>query len=204
MNPTAKTSVSALESFRRFQAELLGEDELIERLTTPYQEVSDNVRIQKGIDLHKYIETGQPDLMRLEWDIPSIAKELVQEDIEGEREIWISGDLGDTHIYAKADLVNGLEMRDFKATGTAFDADSYEASYQWRIYLALTGCEKFTYRVFEVSDSLPYKVFRSHAFPLYTYPALVDDCLSLIGDFRLWSRQHPTVAAKVFGESTHA
>lgn len=198
MNPTAKTSVSALESFRRFQNELLDQDELIERLTTPYQPTSDNVRIQKGNDLHRFIETGSADGMLLKWDVDSIARNLEPGDIEGEREIWISGDVGDTHIYAKADLVRGLEMRDFKATGTPFDADSYEASYQWRLYLALTGCEKFIYRVFEVSDSAPYRVLRGHTFPLYTYPAMVDDCLSLIGDFRVWAQLHPKVAAKVF------
>ncbi|BBL75997.1 hypothetical protein [Methylomagnum ishizawai] len=56
MNPTAKTSVSALEAFRRFQNELLSQEALVARLTTPFREASENVRIQKGIDLHKYIE----------------------------------------------------------------------------------------------------------------------------------------------------
>lgn len=198
MNPTAKTSVPALESFRRFQHESLSQEELVARLTTPYREDSDNVPIQRGIDIHRYIETGNPRTMQLAWDMESVDAAIGESDLVGEHELWISGPLGDTHVHAKADLVNGLEIRDFKATGLPFKADDYEASYQWRLYLALTGCERFVYRVFEVSDETPHRVVESHTFPLYPYPALFDDCLALIGDFRLWARGVPEVAGKVF------
>ncbi|BBL73171.1 hypothetical protein [Methylomagnum ishizawai] len=197
MNPTAKTSVSALEAFRRFQNELLTQEALVARLTTPFREDSENVRIQKGIDLHKYIETGNPRTMQLAWDRDSVDAAIEESDLVGEHELWISGPLGDTHVHAKADLVNGLEIRDFKATGLPFKADDYEASYQWRLYLALTGCERFVYRVFEVPDDLPYRVVESHTFPLYPYPALLDDCLALVGDFRLWARGVPEIQARI-------
>lgn len=191
------TSVSALENFRRFQAELLGEDELIERLITPYQEESDNIRIQRGTDLHKYIETGNAGLMKLKWDMATVNSCIFDDDRMGESEMWISGNIGDAYVYAKADLVNGFDLTDFKTTSAGFEVDKLNDSYQWRLYLILSGCERFIYRVFEVSDSVPYKIFRSHRLPLYRYPAMMDDCLTLIRDFQTWAAGVPPVFDKI-------
>jgi hypothetical protein len=183
-----KVSVSTLEAFRLFQAEVLEEKDLLERLVTPFQPDSDNVRIQRGNDLHRYIEDGHPGRMKLQWDLATVDAALEPADREGEAEVWISDKFGGIWIPARVDNLNGMELRDFKVTSAGFDVDKYAASCQWRFYLLLTGCLKFTYRVFEVSDSVPIKVFRHHSLPLYPYPAMHDDCAALLGDFLTWAR----------------
>lgn len=198
-NKIARVSASTLDNFLYWQASSedshggITEDELVERIITPYSEDGDNFKQQRGIDFHNMMAEGLFAKPKLAWDRASIDAHLTDADRLGIHEVWISADLFGLFVPAKADLLNGLELTDWKCTSSGFDAEKLQASIQWKLYLLLTDCETFRYRVFEVSDSQPIKVFRDHTLTMARYPEMERDVENVIRDYLTWANTKPAI-----------
>lgn len=184
--PPKHLSVSILESFRRFEEGLDEESKLIERLTLPY---TPGEKADAGTELHDLMEhydSWQSRPYRL-IDAPAVSRAIEPIDIEGQTEVWISGDLLGHRVVARCDLIDGLRIIDRKATWIGFDAERLLDSYQWRLYLTLADCQEFVYRVFCMSDKKPYApIGEPHTLPVSPYPAMRQDCENLLTGFLAW------------------
>jgi hypothetical protein len=198
-NKIARVSPSNLDSFRYWQSSTeergITEAELIKRITTPFQEDSTEPRIQKGIDLHRFMDTGDASLMKLTWDVQSIIDHQTSLDGDGVHEVWISGDLFGLFVPAKADVMNGIALVDYKVTKNPLECDDLIDAMQWRMYLALSGCEIMHYRVFETNDKEPFFVKRSHTLTCHRYPEMMTDIHDAMVDYLLWANTVPAIVA---------
>jgi hypothetical protein len=189
-------SVSNLCAYQRFLDELMSEEDLAKQIMTPFSEVSEVLAVQRGNDLHRFLATGDVSGMVLSWDFGSVRGHVSPDDLTGMKDVWISDFTGEKYgipITARADLIHGGMVTDFKVTGSGFDFEALSASWQWRFYLDLAEADTFRYRVFEVSDSLPIKIFRNHSCVMNAYPRMHDDCLAMAQEFCAWASRHPEV-----------
>lgn len=97
-------------------------------------------------------------------------------------------------IGGKVDGSTGLELYDHKLTGKWSGPESYMDSYQWRMYLWLTGFRSFRYNVF-VRSKKPTKdgaiaVTGIHSVQCYRYPGIEADCLTGLSRFSAFARDH--------------
>lgn len=92
-------------------------------------------------------------------------------------------------VVGKADRIIGTVVRDTKTCGSSFDADGYADSCQWRFYCDIFQASAFVYDVFLLHERAAGLVFAGyHELPLYPYPALGQDCQSLVTDFVRYAR----------------
>src|SRR5574343_616066 len=158
-------SVTSVEAYRLMTEEVISEFDLIVQLLKlePYVE-----RVNVGLQVHSLIETH---------------------DRIGTPEAWVSGDIAGVHIRGRVDMMHGVELREFKTTQSSFDPDRYLNSYQWRLYLVLSGCLKMVYRVFEAGyDRMSglYYPKAAHTLPIGIYPNMERDCENMIRSFLDW------------------
>lgn len=95
---------------------------------------------------------------------------------------------GDVVVVAKADQLCGAEIVEVKTKFSPFDFDRYHDSCQWRFMADIfTGANRITYLVFPcvlAKVGGPDRIDDPHPFNLYPYPALHQDCVDLVADFR--------------------
>ena len=97
-------------------------------------------------------------------------------------------------IGGKVDGATGLELVDHKLTGKWSGPETYFDSYQWRLYLWLTGFRSFRYNVF-VKSKKPGKdgavqVTAVHPIQCYRYPGIEADCLTGLSRFAAFATAH--------------
>lgn len=179
-------SVSTLDQFRRFRDELISEDDLVESITGAFVPTR---QILVGREVHELIERAGDSASCELIDAARCMEMIDREDMLGEPECWISGELAGARITARVDALHGVEVREFKSTWSAFNADRYMASYQWRLYLALSQAQRFVYRVFEMAegDKGLAHIKADHTLTLAPYVGMVEDCENLIREYFAWA-----------------
>lgn len=183
-------SVTSVEAYRLMTEEVISESDLIMQLLNlePYVE-----RVSVGRQVHSLIENGLQLFMDTTPN-PIIDAHRFESMIEahdriGTPEAWVSGDISGVRIRGRVDMMHGVELREFKATQSGFDPDRYLNSYQWRLYLVLSGCLKMVYRVFEAGHdrmSGLYYPKAAHTLPIGIYPNMERDCENMIRSFLEW------------------
>lgn len=88
-------------------------------------------------------------------------------------------------VVGKCDLLAGLEVHDFKCP-KQIKPDGYHASYQWRLYLEIFGCDLFVYDVCDLRPvkrgSNVYHIWDWHPYKLYRYPSIREDCERIVAE----------------------
>jgi len=211
-------SVSDLDSFRRYRDhEEMSLAELMKKLN---REEPPTEKMLAGRALHTVLETARDGVLStatvdghvflFELDA-EIALRPIRE-MRGQREYQVTMPNG-THalvtVRGRVDSIDGTAIEDHKLSGD-FDADRYHDAYQWRLYLSIFGCEKFTYNVFtgrakeivvvepehndgeggsiDVGPSHHWTVTDFHRITFYRYPEIEADILrelSLFAEFAL-------------------
>jgi len=93
---------------------------------------------------------------------------------------------GPCDVVSKADHILGAHLSEFKATLGSFDVQRYLDSCQWRFMGDAFRPSRITYRVFCLDECEANGVIGLkdiHSFNVYPYPAMHDDCASLVRDF---------------------
>lgn len=90
-----------------------------------------------------------------------------------------SFDIGDVQLKGTCDVVQGRQVMDYKTTFNSIDDGklrSYEDSYQWRAYLALTGCEHFIYNIMQwKEDGGIWYIAKQEYVTCNRYTGIIDD-----------------------------
>lgn len=80
---------------------------------------------------------------------------------------------GDVLLRGRVDGSEGFEVVDYKLTGSAFDAERYAGSLQWKAYLDMTGGKRFRYVVFHGKrKETEVFVHHVHELTLWAYPEM--------------------------------
>lgn len=166
--PTYRISTTAVESYRLFKNEDWFDFEKIKADLSKKSEQTD--LMLRGSSLHEILEcppenrmmrfgsysaTGAPIYRHLNhsWSMADI--DGIELTDEGKNEIkvehFIEFPKFNVLLVAKVDKLNGYEITDYKTTESAFDADKYMDSIQWKIYCLIFGAKRFIYRIFELS-----------------------------------------------------
>lgn len=179
-------SVSLLESYRKYEADEISEDNLLETLHGT--KVWSN-QMQVGGAIHSIVEHGIE-----RYRVPNTDKvEVTQGGVDGSV-VFLLTDLApviefrlhrpfmvhevpvrlqfqtnpafcnplipagpyEFTINGRVDIINGNEVEDVKTTEREPDATAYIDSCQWKCYLLATGCNVFRYQVFETHRKKSY------------------------------------------------
>lgn len=186
-----KVSVTTLEAYRLMTAEVISEDDLVSQVNRTGPE-TDAMRI--GKEFADLLEHGMGGF-RIKHPAPMIDAEafermLAPGDRIGLPEFWLGGELCGRWIAAKADLVYGREIREFKTT-SQFNIDKYMDSLQWRFYLLLGNASRCYYRVFEKRENKETGLIEpkaDHTFYVSAYPGMRDDCIAALQDYEAWEQ----------------
>lgn len=97
------------------------------------------------------------------------------------------------HVTGRIDLLHGNDIRDIKTKYSRSEASDYIDSYQWRLYLQMTGAERFYFDVFEFAgydkerhgiDVRGLKLTRTDTIECLRYDTLEQDNRILLDEFR--------------------
>lgn len=97
-------------------------------------------------------------------------------------------------VYLKGtvDAIQGVEVMDHKNTFSSITADKingYMESYQWRAYLFLTGCSRFTYNVLQwKQDDGVWVLSDQQELTCLTYAGLQNDVLNMLTNLHQFVR----------------
>jgi hypothetical protein len=108
------------------------------------------------------------------------------------RELQVSKYYGNLRVRGRVDATTGPLVTDYKSV-QQFDADRLISSFQWRLYLDMTGADRFRWNVFvlsETDDPKLYIVSEFHRLEQRRYPELAADCASLARDYLQFAQQH--------------
>ncbi len=89
----------------------------------------------------------------------------------------------DVLVVMRADQPQGVCIHDFKAIFSAFDYEKYSNSYQWRIYLDITGAESFQYDIFKFTETKLEFQDKIDIKPFHDYPGMDRDIQDLLTEF---------------------
>jgi hypothetical protein len=93
--------------------------------------------------------------------------------------------IGPVQVRGRVDGTDGFEVVDYKFTGWP-DPERFAESWQWRIYLALTGATSFRWEVFTLRQPLKHetawRVTAHQTFKQYGYPELFADVERAVSD----------------------
>lgn len=188
--------VSEVESYRQWREDEDAElDDILPRLLGGFEP---SAKMLAGTAFHAALEVaqaGDTDVLQangytftISADI-AIALTPIREVraskswvVDGQR-ITVSGQL---------DAATGKRIEDHKTTGR-FDPERYLDGYQWRLYLDIFGADVFRWNVFEIKetpDPMEWDVFAFHSLEQHRYPALGNDCASLVADFARFVREY--------------
>jgi hypothetical protein len=177
-----------LESFRRYLAhDYVTHEDMIATLRG---ELVQNEAMRFGTAVHKALESKiiNPEPMlhvdgyKLSPASIKLATELVMT-VGASTEVtfirdW-SFDIGDVELRGTCDVVQGREVMDYKTTLNSIDdakLRSYEDSYQWRAYLALTGCDTFTYNIMQWKEEGGiWYIAKQQYVTCHRYTGIIDD-----------------------------
>ena len=177
-----------LESFRRYLAhDYVTHEDMIATLRG---ELVQNEAMRFGTAVHKALESKiiNPEPMlhvdgyKLSPASIKLATELVMT-VGASTEVtfirdW-SFDIGDVELRGTCDVVQGREVMDYKTTFNSIDdakLRSYEDSYQWRAYLALTGCDTFTYNIMQWKEEGGiWYIAKQQYVTCHRYTGIIDD-----------------------------
>ena len=179
-----------LESFRRYLAhEYVTHEDMIDTLRG---ELVQNEAMRFGTAVHKACEMSIRHKVRspvhahfddYTFSHFSIAAAIARVDLNASTEVtftrdW-SFDIGDVQLRGTCDVVQGREVMDYKTTFNNIDdakLRSYEDSYQWRAYLALTGCDTFTYNIMQwKQDGEWWYIANQEYVTCHRYTGIIDD-----------------------------
>ena len=92
-------------------------------------------------------------------------------------------------LVGKTDSLEGKQVWDHKLT-ESFDVEKYLDSLQWRAYLDMFDCDRFTYNCFEGAKkrSGRVEVDDVHVFSFYRYPGLERDYQDVVYDLARFMR----------------
>ena len=188
-----RVSVTQLESFRRvIQTQYGDEAELIASIEG--QPFTPSWQMRAGSAWHALLaggEQGEADEFRFS-----------AEDVAGAKNSCTGGlcelkatrtaivDRVPVVVSAMADRLTGATVTEHKATFSAPDTRSYEASLQWRYYLWVFGASCVEYRLWHFSESdkagQPMRLLGHVSFRCWPYERLEADCLEWLTEFYHW------------------
>lgn len=200
------TRVSHLESFRRCVSTQYGnEDELAAALSG--QPFAPNAAMLRGTEFHRLVASQDHNVVR--YGIPRdeepspfkfhgedilAARRYIGEglwEVEG-RKIFDLPLSADIEVKGQADWLLGPMVQDQKTKGSQPDPRDYEASLQWRFYLAIHGCDVFRYNLFwfDEPDAGGWSRFREVcSVSFWRYPQMERDCRDWLCRFVDWAER---------------
>lgn len=204
-----RISVTSLEKFRRYISGIDTEESLIEALSGTFK---GNSYVWIGSAFHGIVENGEQAYrvadggMVAEVDGYAVLMDGLQvatalqyrsELFGALHEVPIGMDFLDgrfpIHVTGRIDLLHGNDIRDIKTKYSRSEASDYIDSYQWRLYLQMTGAERFYFDVFEFAgydkekhgiDVRGLKLIRTNAIECLRYDTLEQDNRMLLDEFR--------------------
>jgi hypothetical protein len=207
-----RLTVSEIDAFRYWKASEYDPDgkQLIAQLR---KQVPPTPEMLAGIAFHNALETarqGEYESLRsdgYEFQIRTgleVALPTLREVTFPSKVYCVDG--LNVDVRGRVDAIHGNRIDDHKTTGE-FKADKYFAGSQWRLYLDMAGADHFRWNIFvieemarkiadgccnlcgvEIGDCecIPGKVFlvtEQHTLDQYRYPSMVDDIITLLGEF---------------------
>src|SRR5260221_2358754 len=178
-------SVSNIDLYRMWRGnEDLGLEWLLHRLRG---EEPQTEQMKAGEAFHKALEspdfTEQTEVVSGDYWFSILCEiELVLPFV---RELKIEQEYGGLLVRGRVDGLTAKTVTDYKTT-EQFDADRLMEGYQWRFYLDMLECDKFTWKVFVLSQyGKPghYDVRQTHDLTQYRYPGLHEDCERLAAEY---------------------
>lgn len=96
-------------------------------------------------------------------------------------------------LTGTCDVITGTHVIDYKTTMNSIsDAkiQSYEASYQWRCYLAMTGCEHFTFRIMQWAEDAGFWYIKNmQDVRCDRYIGMIDDVERMVRELYQFTKQ---------------
>ena len=156
--------VTALETVRQYLSDKITTDQLVERITKPYQATR---KMQLGTAIHDILENyhnryiAESDIFissngfRFEADIIDKMSSQIDQDAPFEiKEVKIFELENEAvEVVGKVDQLHGGIIYENKTTWSGFNSDKYYDSYQWRYYLDMFEAELLIYNVFCLSET---------------------------------------------------
>jgi len=183
-----RISATVLEAFRLYLcSEWMSEAALLDTL---YGRVTPSPAMALGSAFHAVLET--PDVYRVphgyhcgayRFSDATMDPLLSQIDRRGVFEVKATTEFEGQTLVAQADQLRGATIHEFKTTATAFDAEKYTASYQWRVMALIFDPAVITYHVASLDDhgNSVVELRDLNHVSFYPYAALKDDCRALMG-----------------------
>lgn len=108
------------------------------------------------------------------------------------RELRIEKKYGDLLVRGRVDGITGTTVTDYKTTAQ-FDPERLLEGYQWRLYLDMTDCNSFDWKVFVLNERKErrYDVTQTHDLSQCRYTDLRTDCERLAADYLEFISQFP-------------
>ena len=200
---------SSLEAFRRiYQTPYGNEQALIETIKRgQWTEGPSSWQMQAGTAWHTALETaGTFEAGTYVWvNVPGTQDRYHFEVMDviaarqhrgpGTTEVNASREFktnaGPVLLSGKADLIQGLYIRDAKTCFSVPAAKHYERSLQWRAYLLLHEAKKFTYDLFDFAKPKFgfCKLKDIWSVDFWTYPGIEEDVGFWVNSFAEWSER---------------
>ena len=189
--------VSHVEAFRRWEmdddadtdgllAQLRGEDSPSERMRvgTAFHRALELAN--EGLDADELHAHGYVFVMLGDFE----AEVADTREVRGSKRYLVDG--RPITITGQVDAIDGRKVWDHKTT-QGFEAEGYQAGYQWRLYLDIFGADCFVWQVFEVrpdtQDETRIYVSGAHRLEQWRYPDMVADCQRLVERFARFVRE---------------
>lgn len=100
---------------------------------------------------------------------------------------------GELNLVGIVDYLNN-SVYDYKTTSNPIDLEKYSSTYQWRLYLDMSGFNKFTWIVFRLKTSKKkpdiYKITEMTEVSQYSYPEMKEDINSKLDEFHWFINNH--------------
>lgn len=179
--------VSWLEEYRRWKdMEGIEPNWLVTRLTT--DETTE--KMLAGTAFHKAFETAEAQehnvLMANGYRFDILCEAEIC--LPRLQEVTLTKVYGDLLVRGTLDGLGGAVVTELKTAGQ-FDPDRYLESLQWRMYLDLSGADRFDYHVFVTSEvgEKHYEVYGYHQLTQWRYPRLHKDCSDAASEYLLFA-----------------
>lgn len=174
-----KIKPTVLDSYRIYKDEIFDKsfDDLVKSIKG---EVEQNESMLIGSEVHKYFETGKANLMEEELNQLKEISALLP---LGSNEVKFQEETNGYLFSVVIDRMGGLVAHDFKVTKRFYGVDFYENSLQWKIYLLVSGCKKFTYHIIKRNDVRPYNFQYLEPFSFYPYPNMESEIMEYCNEF---------------------
>jgi len=190
MSPDLEFRVSQAEVFRRW---LEDSDADMGWLMAELTSDAPSEAMLRGTAFHKALELASEGTVdRVEADCYTFLFDCdISLSLPPTREIRLRKNYGGIYISGQVDGVYGNLIIDHKTT-QHFDAERYQAGYQWRLYLDIFRANTFRWNVFEMDEveSMTYRVKSLHVMEQFRYPDLENDCRALAHKLRDFAREY--------------